>query len=115
MEFVVQERENIHIISVKCDIVADNVDELKKLLADLLATERVCIVIDMEAVNYIDSAGLAILIGRLNEFRRKKGDLHLASMGKKVREVFDVTFLSSLFKIYAGVEEACRDFLTPAL
>ena len=110
MDFIQEDKGNVQIISMKSDLVADNVSDLKEALAGLLAAEKKNIVIDMGGMNYIDSSGLAALISKLNEFRKKKGDVRLASMNNTVRNIFDVTFLSSLFKIYPSVDEDCKDF-----
>lgn len=110
MDLIQEDRGNVHIISIKADITADNVSELKKVLGDMLSTSRLNVVLDMGAMNYIDSSGLAAIISRLKEFRKNNGDLRIASVNNSVKNIFDVTFLTSLFKIYPDVDSACKDF-----
>jgi len=110
MDSIQENRGDVHIISIKTDIIADNVSELKKILGDMVSTSRFNVVLDMSAVNYIDSSGLAAIILKLKEFRKNKGDLRIAAVNDSVKTIFDVTFLTSLFKIYPNVDEACKDF-----
>ena len=110
MEVTMSVIGNIPVAAVKGEVVAENVTDLKKILGDLLATDRVKVVLDFEQMDYIDSSGLAALISRSNDFRKKRGDLHLAAMNDTVRKAFDVTFLSRHFRIFPTVEEALKAF-----
>lgn len=110
MEIVLLERENASVVSVKGQVTEKNVGKLKKMLDDLLDSEKHKVVLDFEDTAYLDSSGLAVIVSRTREFRKKKGDLRLAAMNDKVKEIFDVTFLSQLFRIYDNPEEACKNF-----
>jgi len=110
MELNTDHKGKITVISVKGEITAENVAELKKTLGDLLATGRIQLVFDMKDMPYIDSSGLAAIISRSNDLRKKKGDLYLAGMNETVKKIFDVTFLSQHFKIFPDAGEACRNF-----
>jgi anti-sigma B factor antagonist len=110
MELVVMKKGDISIVYIVGKIIADNVADLKKTLNDLLKTDSVHVVIDMKKMDYIDSSGLAALVSKLNDFHKKKGNIHLASMNDTVRKVFDITFLSQHFRIFPGIEEACNGF-----
>jgi anti-sigma B factor antagonist len=64
------------------------------------------LVIDLEAVDYISSAGLRILLRAANELRPLGGTLVLCSMGDSVREVFELAGFTALFAIETSRERA---------
>jgi len=64
----------------------------------------------LSEVTFISSAGLRSLVAALKQAKKEKGDLRLAEMGTKVKEVFEITGLSTVFSIYHSAEEAVRSF-----
>jgi anti-sigma B factor antagonist len=64
------------------------------------------IVIDMEAVSFVDSTGLGSVIAALKQIRNKQGELRLAAPNQQVRVVLELTTLDRVFPYYATVEEA---------
>ena len=110
MEIVLLERDDASVISLKGHLTEKNVEKLKKMLDGLLESEKHKVVLNFEDTAYLDSSGLAVIVSRTREFRKNKGDLRLAGMNDKVKEIFDVTFLSQLYRIYDNSEEACKNF-----
>lgn len=67
---------------------------------------RTRLVLDLAGVNFLDSTGLGVLVGRLKLVRSRGGDLRLAALPERVRKVFTITGLDKVFQIHADVEEA---------
>ena len=66
------------------------------------------IIVDLSQVGYMDSSGVASLVKLLARVRREKVGLKLAGLTPRVRSVFEITRLDSVFEICASVEEAMR-------
>jgi len=64
------------------------------------------ILIDLQDVNYMDSSGVATLIEGLQLCKKYGGTILLAGMQDNVREVFELTRLDKIFKIYNNVTTA---------
>ncbi len=64
------------------------------------------ILIDLQDVNYMDSSGVATLIEGLQHCKKYGGTILLAGMQENVREVFELTRLDKIFKIYNDVNIA---------
>jgi len=64
------------------------------------------IVVDMEAVDFLDSAGLGILVGGLKRARERDGDLQLICSSRAVLRPLQLTGLDRAFTIHAGREDA---------
>ena len=60
----------------------------------------------MTKVAYVDSSGLATLVGILKNMRSYGGKMRIAGMSPKVKSLFEITKLDKLFEIMASEEEA---------
>lgn len=68
------------------------------------------IVVDLSAVDFIDSSGLGALIGGLKAARQEGGDLRIACAGDQVKAVLKLTNLDRILAPYGTVEEARHDW-----
>lgn len=73
--------------------------ELERTLFRRLGGGERHLVIDLSGVEYISGAGVRVLLRAANAVREKGGRLVLCSLGRSVREVFDLTGLAPLFTI----------------
>lgn len=65
-------------------------------------------VLDAQAVSFIDSAGLGMLIALLKRLAERGGDLSIAGLSKQTRVVFEITRSYKIFNLYETLEEALR-------
>jgi len=79
-------------------------DKVKRLLAG--ATD---VVLNLSGLTFIDSAGLGALVSLLTSSRAAGRMLRLVSVGGRVKQLLDITRLSSVFEIYGDVDQAVRD------
>jgi|SRR5579859_5017175 len=70
------------------------------------------VVIDLGGVVYMASAGLAALLNGVRRARLLRGDVRLAAMNARVREVFEMSGFDQVFTIYDTVAEAVASFGT---
>jgi anti-sigma B factor antagonist len=70
-------------------------DELYRIIEG--GAERV--VVDLAAMDFIDSSGLGVLVGALKRIRERSGDLELRSMQPPARKVLEITGLTQVFTI----------------
>jgi anti-sigma B factor antagonist len=83
---------------------------LKARIDDLVTAGKVHLVVDLHAVDFIDSSGLGALIGGLKSARQHGGDLRIAAAGAQVRAVLKLTNLDRILDPYPTVEEALHDW-----
>ncbi|HEX2411904.1 MAG TPA: STAS domain-containing protein [Solirubrobacteraceae bacterium] len=60
------------------------------------------VVVDLDGVDFIDSAGLGVLVGGLKRARSHDGDLVLVATGRSVLKVLELTGLTRVFEIHAS-------------
>ncbi|MCU1356467.1 MAG: anti-sigma factor antagonist [Acidimicrobiales bacterium] len=79
---------------------------LREQLIALVNDQRYQIVVDLEAVDFIDSTGLGVLIGALKRVRTHDGDLALVCTEPRILKVFEITGLLSVFAVHPSVDAA---------
>lgn len=76
--------------------------EVEKLVTS--GTNR--IVIDLTHMDYMNSSGLNMLVNILTKTRTKGGDIVVTNVSEKVKQLFLITKLNTLFTITDSLEEA---------
>jgi len=105
-------KNGIGVVRVNGALTAATVDSFREQLASWQDCERDIknFVLDLEAVDFMDSAGLGTLIASLKRITEHGGDMKLACLQKKPRMVFEITRAHKVFEIYNSVEDALRAF-----
>lgn len=68
------------------------------------------VVIDLGKVSWMNSSGLGALMGAMTSLRNANGDLKLARVTEKVKSLFMITKLITIFGTYDSVDEAVEAF-----
>jgi len=106
---------NVAVIRCQGRIVfGQEVDELRVSVLSLLK-ETNHVVLQLEGVQQIDSEGLAALVGLFISARNRGGELKLAELSPKSRELLRVTRLDEVFGSYKSEREAIAAFGAPAV
>ena len=74
--------------------------EIRAALAPLLAQKTPRLLVDMTAVSYIDSSGLALLIETLQRVLGYGGKFAVFGLRESVRAIFHVACLDQVFRIF---------------
>lgn len=75
----------------------------------LAESHLVNLIIDMAAVESMDSSGLGALIGIMKKATDKSVSMKIAALQNKTRMVFVITRSYKIFDIYDTVDEALRN------
>jgi anti-sigma B factor antagonist len=107
MNISTRQLENATIVDVIGDITLYNTPEVRKALLNLLRVKQVKrVIVNLEMVKYIDSAGVASLVEGLKVSRDMKSGFALYGLSKTTREVLELTRLTKVFEIYNSEAEA---------
>jgi anti-sigma B factor antagonist len=68
------------------------------------------IVVNLHAVDYVDSGGLGILVRLLASAKKHGGELKLVSPRNRVRDLLRRTNLQAIFEVYENNDEAVAAF-----
>ncbi len=97
------------VISVSGEIDVYTAPSLRERLNELVGSGYYDLIVDMEAVEFLDSTGLGVLVGGLKRVRSHDGSLRLVCAQEKILKVFRITGLTKVFPIHATLGEALAD------
>lgn len=67
-------------------------------------------VVDLSGVEYVDSAGLGVLVGIAGILRTSGGELKAAALQQRVADVFQITRLTKVIDVHTDVAAAAKSF-----
>lgn len=109
MELTTRQFESATIVDVTGDITLYNSPTIRKMLLELLKGKRAPrVIVNLQKVRYIDSAGVASLVEGLKLSRDLKSGFALFGLTKTTREVLELTRLIKVFEVYDTEDEALR-------
>ena len=114
MSIHVQEQYQTTVIEIKGKFLG-SVDgpEFKKRLDELKQSGNTNVVVDLGRTDFMDSSGIGALISGLTSMRKAGGDVRLANMEKRIRNLFLITrLLGPVFDDFESVKEAAESFRT---
>ncbi len=111
MKFKSKEVKGIMIIELTGNVMGGpDATALNEQIHKLLDDKKRKIVIDLSDVKFINSSGLAMLIGGLNTMRKSGGEMKLARASDKIENLLEMTKLNTVFDIHKTVNEAVAAF-----
>lgn len=102
----VSERDGWSVLAVHGEVDVATAPRLREQLISLVNGGHHRIVVDLDAVDFIDSTGLGVLIGALKRVRSHDGDMTLVCTEPRVLKVFEITGLLGVFGVHASVDAA---------
>jgi anti-sigma B factor antagonist len=94
------------IVAVGGEIDVYTAPKLRDKITELVADGTYSIVIDMEAVEFLDSTGLGVLVGGLKKVRAHDGSLELICTQDRLLKIFRITGLAKVFVIHDSADGA---------
>jgi anti-sigma B factor antagonist len=100
------ERDGSTLVSLRGEIDVYTAPRLRQAIVDLVEGGSKSIVVDLQAVDFLDSTGLGVLVEALKRVRSEQGDLAIVATQDKILKIFDITGLNKAFRIHRSVEDA---------
>ena len=94
------------VVEVSGDVDLHRSAAFQQSLLEVVDRRPERIVVDLGGVGYMDSSGVASLVKLLSRTRLQKITLCLAALCPRVRSVFEITRLDTVFDVYDTEEEA---------
>jgi anti-sigma B factor antagonist len=87
-----------------------NVQTCSSELDPILVSERPRIVLDCSLVQYMDSAGVEMLLHCVQEAMKRDGDLKLAAVSPAAATILELMRVDRLFETFETTDEAVESF-----
>ncbi len=94
-----QEGKDVTIVVVSGYLDGDTAPQFMRAMQELLTEGATRIVLDMDAVHYMSSAGFGLIAGTRQQLADRDGKLVIAGLSEKLRKVFDSLGLSNMVPI----------------
>ncbi len=91
-------------------VIGDEVEQFRKAISETVKEGNKKIIIDLSNLSYMDSTGLGELVRAYTTVKKANGELKLASLTEKVKDLMFMTKLLTIFENYDTVEEAAGSF-----
>lgn len=102
--------EGVDSLNLQGFLDAHTAPDFEKELQKLISEGRFKIVVNLDGLEYISSAGLGVFMGVIEDIRNNGGDLKICCASPKVFKVFDLLGFPSLYEFYQQEEEAVKKF-----
>lgn len=80
--------------------------EMRASLRAIIDAKPKRLVVDLSRVPYVDSSGLAVLIGAMQSLEHEGGVFLIAGAQETVRTIFECARLDQYFRLFPNVEAA---------
>ena len=111
MEAVIEKIGDVTIIELPYEkIDVGSKPDFQADVAEVLSEPGAKVVLDMQRVQFVDSAGIGAIVSCLRQLSGSGGDLKLCEVAKPVRALFELVRLHRLLDILNTKEEALQSF-----
>ena len=96
------------VVSFRGEIDLENSPAAREVLLSCVRTGR-HLAVDLSAVEYIDSSGIASLVEAFQEARKRGSRFSLVAVSPPALRVLELARLDRVFTLHANLEEALAD------
>jgi len=111
MNILTEKRNEVTILHLEGDLLGGpEAVKLNEEINRLLDAGQTRLVIDLGQVERMNSSGLGIMINALSTYRQNGGQLKIAHLRDRVRNLLSTTRLDNIFEIYDTIDAALASF-----
>ncbi len=111
MEIIEQKQGAVTVVKPVGPLVQPAADDLLRRMLQVRARSLGRLVLDASGISYADSRGLEVLVELAEALAQAGQGLKICGVNDVMREVFELTELTSTFEHFADVNSAVRSFL----
>ena len=108
MKLSYEDHDTITVLKLSGDLTADQVDAFRRSCQERFEAGIQHVVLNMEHLNFIDSAGLEALLWILDTVAENGGQLRLLRPDATVNKILEISRLDRRFNIHDSIESAAK-------
>ncbi len=102
---------DVMILDVKGKLTIGDGDELlKDKINSFIQQGHKKLILNLEGVPYVDSAGLGEIVRTYTTVSRQGGNMKLLNLTKRIEDLLSITKLLTVFDTYENEDEALKSF-----
>ncbi len=106
----VEHVDDIVVVELETELDANTAPRVKEELESAFGDQTRRVILDLSQLDFIDSAGLGVLVSLVKALRARGGDMRLVGLRDPVRMIFRLTRLDRVFKIFGDRGEALASY-----
>lgn len=110
MRISVADRDGIRVARIEDELDGQTAAGAQEELLALIGADDSRMLIDLEGLRFISSAGLRVLLVVAKELQRTGGAMRICGANESVRSVFEIAGFDTIIPMHADQEEAMRAF-----
>jgi anti-sigma B factor antagonist len=103
-------RQSVSVMKVKGRVDSETAPEFDDALTKLLQNNKNKIVLNLQDVNYMSSAGLRAMVKAYQSANKSGGDVRLAAVSEPIEVILRTVGMMQMFKMFSTSEEAAAGF-----
>jgi len=108
MDITIEKTTDFIVVNINGRIDTTNFNEFEKQISEVFVKGKKNLVFDCTGLSYISSSGLRVFLITQKKLMATKGKLHLCCMQPTIKEIFDISGFSTIFKIFDTKENALQ-------
>ena len=114
LKMTTREVDGVTVVALDGRIVlGEESNAMREKVKTLVAEGKKKIVLNMDNITFIDSAGLGTLVAAHHSAKGQVASLRLCHLGTKFQEVLQITKLMTIFEVFNTEAEAVASFSKP--
>ena len=110
MRITKQDYNDVTVVEMQGELDHESVDTLQNTITDIIGTQKSGIVLDMQSIDFIDSAGLERLLWARDYCDANTCQLKVANLNENCGKILELTRLDKEFDCYCELAEAVKSF-----
>jgi len=106
MDIQQEKKGQVLILSVSGRLDSTNSSELEQTITQLIGQNEKNILVDCQNLRYVSSSGLRVFLVGLKKMQAGNGVFSICSLQDAIKEIFDISGFTGIFKIYGSRAEA---------
>lgn len=95
------------------EISLHNVERFEEVIKQLLKSDSIGVILNLEKVSYMNSYGLGIIVNAVNNAKKLNKQLVIVNNRTTIKKIFGIVSFDSIVKVFSNEHEA-KKFLSSA-
>ncbi len=108
MKLSYEDHGTVSVLTVSGELTTDQADNFRRACQDRITKDIHDIVLNLEHLELLDSAGLELLLWLVDLLAENSGHLRLVNPNDTIQKILEVTRLERRFDIHGTIEAAAK-------
>lgn len=108
MKLSYEDHRQVTVVTLSGELTADQVDAFRRSCQDRFGAGIRDVVLNLEHLSFVDSAGLETLLWIIDEASERGGQLRLVKPDPTIRKILEASRLDRRFNIHESIESAAK-------